>query len=32
VDSVKSAGAVVQEFKEEFADAVAELNAVTEGK
>ena len=28
VDSVKSAGAVVQEFKEEFAEAVEHMNAL----
>jgi NAD(P)H-dependent flavin oxidoreductase YrpB (nitropropane dioxygenase family) len=28
IDSVKSAGAVVQEFKEDFADAVEHLNAL----
>jgi NAD(P)H-dependent flavin oxidoreductase YrpB (nitropropane dioxygenase family) len=28
VDSVKSAGAVVQEFKEDFADAIAHMNAL----
>ena len=30
VDSVKSAGAVVQEFKEDFADAVEHMNALME--
>ena len=30
IDSVKSAGAVVQEFKEDFADAVEHLNALME--
>ena len=30
IDSVKSAGAVVQEFKEEFADAVEHMNALME--
>lgn len=28
IDSVKSAGAVVQEFKEDFAEAVEHLNAL----
>ncbi|MDB5567286.1 MAG: 2-nitropropane dioxygenase, partial [Tardiphaga sp.] len=28
IDSVKSAGAVVQEFKEDFAEAVAHLDAL----
>src|SRR5260221_9988983 len=28
IDSVKSAGAVVQEFKEDFADAVEHMNAL----
>ena len=28
IDSVKSAGAVVQEFKEEFAEAVEHMNAL----
>ena len=28
IDSVKSAGAVVQEFKEEFADAIEHMNAL----
>ena len=30
IDSVKSAGAVVQEFKEDFADAVEHMNALME--
>ena len=30
VDSVKSAGAVVQEFKEDFIDAVEHMNALLE--
>jgi NAD(P)H-dependent flavin oxidoreductase YrpB (nitropropane dioxygenase family) len=30
VDSIRSAGAVVQSFKEEFAEALAELTALTE--
>ena len=28
IDSVKSAGAVVQEFKEEFVEAVEHMNAL----
>ena len=28
IDSVRSAGAVVQEFKEDFADAVEHINAL----
>jgi ADP-ribosylglycohydrolase len=28
IDSVKSAGAVVQEFKEDFAEAVEHMNAL----
>ena len=28
IDSVKSAGAVVQEFKEDFIDAVEHMNAL----
>jgi hypothetical protein len=28
IDSVKSAGAVVQEFKEDFAEAVERMNAL----
>jgi len=31
IDSVKSAGAVVQEFKEDFASALQHLNALVEG-
>ena len=30
IDSVKSAGAVVQEFKEDFADAIERMNALVE--
>ena len=30
IDSVKSAGAVVQEFKEDFADAIEHMNALVE--
>jgi hypothetical protein len=30
IDSVKSAGAVVQEFKEDFVDAVEHMNALLE--
>ena len=30
IDSVKSAGAVVQEFKEDFADAVEHMNMLME--
>jgi hypothetical protein len=30
IDSVKSAGAVVQEFKEDFADAVERMNMLME--
>jgi hypothetical protein len=30
IDSVKSAGAVVQEFKEDFIEAVEHMNALAE--
>ena len=31
IDSVKSAGAVVQEFKEDFVEAVEHMNALVDG-